>query len=62
MLFLLGCLLLAAVMGLAIEGYGQVMFSVFMFQQMTLMMAVPPLLLLGAPGTLLLRSSPRNLP
>lgn len=61
-LFLLGCLLLAAVMGLAIEGYGQVMFSVFMFQQMTLMMAVPPLLLLGAPGTLLLRSSPRNLP
>lgn len=61
-LFLLGCLLLAAVMGLAIEGYGQVMFSVFMFQQMTLMMAVPPLLLLGAPGTLLLRSAPRNLP
>ncbi|GAA1633063.1 MULTISPECIES: cytochrome c oxidase assembly protein [Brevibacterium] len=61
-LFLLGCLLLAATMGLAIEGYGQVMFSVFMFQQMTLMMAVPPLLLLGAPGTLLLRSTPRNLP
>ncbi|GAA3824876.1 cytochrome c oxidase assembly protein [Brevibacterium ammoniilyticum] len=61
-LFLLGCVLLAATMGLAIEGYGQVMFSVFMFQQMTLMMAVPPLLLLGAPGTLLLRSTPRNLP
>lgn len=61
-LFLLGCLLLAAVMGLAIEGYGQLMFSVFMFQQMTLMMAVPPLLLLGAPGTLLLRATPRNLP
>ncbi|RAG63197.1 cytochrome c oxidase assembly protein, partial [Burkholderia multivorans] len=29
-LFLLGCALLAATMGLAIEGYGQVMFSVFM--------------------------------
>lgn len=61
-LFLFGCLLLAAVMGLAIEGYGQLMFSVFMFQQMTLMMAVPPLLLLGAPGTLLLRATPHSFP
>lgn len=60
LLFLSGCLLLALTMGLAVEGYGFVIFSVFIFQQLTLMMAVPPLLLLGAPGTLLLRATPHN--
>ena len=59
-LFLTGCLLLAAVTGLAIEGYGMELFSVFMFQQMTIMIVVPPLLVLGAPGTLLLRALPRQ--
>lgn len=58
-LFLTGCLLLAAVTGLAIEGYGMELFSIFMFQQMTIMIVVPPLLVLGAPGTLLLRALPR---
>lgn len=59
-LFLLGCLAIFAVTGLGIEGYGFELFSVFMFQQLTLMMAVPPLLVLGSPGTLLLRSLPHN--
>jgi len=59
-LFLLGCLSIVAVTGLGIEGYGFEMFSVFMFQQLTLMMAVPPLLVLGAPGTLFLRAIPHN--
>lgn len=58
--FVLGCVVLAIVTGAGVEGYGFRMFSVFMFQQLTLMMAVPPLLVLGRPGTLLLRAVPSN--
>lgn len=58
--FLVGCALLVVVMGSAIEGYGYLMFSVFMFQQLTLMIAVPPLLVLGSPGTLMLRATPHR--
>ncbi|NMR19478.1 cytochrome c oxidase assembly protein [Cellulomonas fimi] len=58
--FLLGCAVIVVVMGAGIEGYGYRLFSVFMFQQLTLMMAVPPLLVLGRPGTLLLRAMPHN--
>lgn len=60
--FLLGCFVLAAVTGLGVEGYGYALFSVFMFQQLTLMMAIPPLLVLGSPGTLLLRATPHHGP
>ena len=58
--FLLGCLIIVLVTGLGVEGYGYVMLSVFMFQQLTLMMLVPPLLILGLPGTLLLRATPHH--
>lgn len=58
--FVSGCAVLVVVMGAGVEGYGLEMFSVFMFQQLTLMMTVPPLLVLGRPGTLLLRSVPHN--
>ncbi|MEJ6556214.1 MULTISPECIES: cytochrome c oxidase assembly protein [Microbacterium] len=58
--FLLGCIVLVAVTGLAVEGYGYLLFSVFMFQQLTLLMAIPPLLVLGSPGTLLLRATPHR--
>lgn len=58
--FLLGCLLLLVVTGAGVEGYGLGMFSVFMFQQLTLMMVVAPLLVLGSPGTLLLRATPHR--
>lgn len=58
--FLLGCVLLAAVTGLGVEAYGYAMVSIFMFQQLTLMMTVPPLLVLGSPGTLLLRATPHR--
>lgn len=54
--FLAGCALLAAVTGLGIEGYGYKLFSAWMFQHLTLSMTVPPLLVLGSPGLLLLRS------
>lgn len=55
--FLTGCLVLAAVTGLAIESYGYRLFSAFMFQQLTLSILVPPLLVVGCPGRLLLRST-----
>ncbi|WP_078325916.1 cytochrome c oxidase assembly protein [Mycobacteroides salmoniphilum] len=58
--FLSGCLILGAVMGLSIERYGFRLFSAFMFQQLTLSILVPPLLVLGAPGRLLLRSTPHH--
>lgn len=58
--FLTGCLALAAVTGLAIDSYGYRMFSAFMFQHLTLSILVPPLLVLGAPGRLLLRSTPHR--
>ena len=58
--FLIGCLAIVVVMGAGIEGYGLRMFSIFMFQQLTLMMAVPPLLVIGSPGTLLLRATPHG--
>lgn len=58
--FLLGCIVLLALTGTRIEGYGLGMFSVFMFQQLTLMIFVAPLLALGSPGTLLLRATPRR--
>lgn len=58
--FLAGCIVLAAVTGLAIDSYGYRLFSAFMFQHLTLSILVPPLLVLGAPGRLLLRSTPHR--
>ncbi|WP_306233780.1 cytochrome c oxidase assembly protein [Agrococcus beijingensis] len=58
--FLLACLLMAVVTGAQIDAYGQLMFSIFMFQQLALMMVIAPLLVLGSPGTLLLRATPRR--
>lgn len=58
--FMAGCSALAAVTGLAIDGYGYRLFSAFMFQHLTLSILVPPLLVLGAPGRLLLRSTPHH--
>ena len=60
--FLSGCLILGAVMGLSIDRYGFRLFSAFMFQQLTLSILVPPLLVLGSPGRLLLRSTPHHGP
>ena len=59
-LFLLGCVCVVLVTGLAVEEYGRSLLSVFMFQQLTLMMLAPPLLLLGSPVRLLLRALPHG--
>ncbi|MCA0154754.1 cytochrome c oxidase assembly protein [Tsukamurella sp. M9C] len=58
--FLLGCVVLAGVTGLRIEAYSWHLFSAFMFQQLTLSILVPPLLVGGAPGVLLLRATPHR--
>ncbi len=58
--FVGGCLLILAISGTAVEGYGYELLSVFMFQQLTLMMAAPILLVLGSPGRLLLRAAPHS--
>jgi putative membrane protein len=58
--FILGCVVAILVTGGGVERYGTEMVSVFMFQQLTLMMLVPPLLVLGSPGTLLLRAIPHR--
>lgn len=58
--FVFGCVLLILVTGLAVEGYGYELFSIWMFQHLTLSMAIPPLLVLGSPGLLLLRSTPHS--
>lgn len=58
--FVAGCVLLAVTSATGLEHYGTRLFSVFMFQQLTLMIAVPPLLVLGSPGTLLLRATPHG--
>lgn len=55
--FLVGCVVLFAVTATGIETYGRSMLSVFIFQQLTLMMLVPPLLVIGSPGRLLLRAA-----
>lgn len=56
--FIVGCVLVALTTGLSLDDYSQVMLSVFMFEQLTLMMLVPPLLVLGSPVRLMLRSVP----
>ncbi|WP_432765777.1 cytochrome c oxidase assembly protein [Nocardia cyriacigeorgica] len=56
--FVSGCLVLTAVTGLAMEGYGYRLFSAWMFQHLTLSMLIPPLWVLGSPGILLLRATP----
>jgi putative membrane protein len=60
--FVLGCAITILATGSGVERYGTEMVSVFMFQQLTLMMLVPPLLVLGSPGTLLLRAIPHRGP
>ncbi|MGN2642129.1 MULTISPECIES: cytochrome c oxidase assembly protein [Nocardia] len=55
--FTTGCAILVAVTGLGIEGYGYRLFSVWMFQHLTLSILIPPLWVLGSPGVLLLRSA-----
>lgn len=58
--FLLGCALLFLVTALGLNRYADDLVWVLVFQQLTIMNFVPPLLIVGSPGTLLLRSTPHS--
>lgn len=58
--FGLGCLLLFLVTGSSTTQYATELVSVLIFQQVTVMVFVTPLLLIGAPGRLLLRATPHG--
>jgi putative membrane protein len=58
--FILGCALIVMVTATGVQTYSRELLSAFMFQQLTLLMIVPPLLILGRPGTVLLRGLPRH--
>jgi putative membrane protein len=55
--FAAGCIGVAVITGLRIDSYSYAVASVFVLQHLTLSMAVPPLLVVASPGTLLLRST-----
>lgn len=54
--FLLGVALTVLLTGTRLEALGRVLLSVLMLQQLTLMVVVPVLLILGAPGVLVRRA------
>lgn len=58
--FILGCALMFAVATFGVNRYASVSLTALMFQQITLMTVIPPLLIAGSPGHLLLRSTPHN--
>lgn len=60
LLFTLGCVVWFAATGLTANAYAEELVAVLLFQQITLMVVVPPFLLMGSPGRLLLRATPRR--
>ncbi len=58
--FTVGCLLWFFATGLTGNAYADELVSVLLFQQITLLVVVPPFLLMGSPGRLLLRATPRR--
>jgi putative membrane protein len=59
-MFLLGCLVMVITTATGIQTYARELFAAFMFQQLSLMLIAPPLLILGSPGTVMLRGLPRH--
>lgn len=58
--FMTGCVLIVASTASGVEALAQDLLSAFMFQQLTLMMIAAPLLVLGSPGTVILRGVPHR--
>ena len=58
--FLLGCAVWFFVTGTSMNGFADSLVSVLIFQQLTLLVFVPPLLLMGSPGRLLLKAMPHT--
>lgn len=60
LLFAVGCFIWFVATGLTANAYAEQLVAVLLFQQITLMVVVPPFLLMGSPGRLLLRATPRR--
>ena len=58
--FVLGCVVWFLATGAAVTRFADELVSVLLFQQLTLMVVAPPLLLIGSPGRLLLTAVPRT--
>ncbi|KAM9861699.1 cytochrome c oxidase assembly protein [Leucobacter sp. BZR 635] len=58
--FVLGCVAWFAATGLAVNEHADELITALVFQLITLLVAAPPLLLMGSPGTLLLRTMPHR--
>ncbi|GAA1324354.1 cytochrome c oxidase assembly protein [Leucobacter albus] len=58
--FVLGCAAWFAATGLLVNDYADELITALVFQLITLLVAAPPLLLMGSPGTLLLRTTPHR--
>lgn len=59
-MFILGCAIMFAATTTGLQTYSRELLSAFMLQQLTLLLIVPPLLILGSPGTVLLRGLPHH--
>lgn len=58
--FVLGCAVMFVIATFGVNRYASVSLTALMFQQITAMTVIPPLLVLGSPGRLLLRSTPHH--
>lgn len=58
--FVLACALWFGATALGVHAQASVLVSALLFQQLTLMVVAPPLLLMGSPGRLLLRAVPHR--
>lgn len=58
--FLIGCLVTFAVTTFGVDRLAEESVAALVFQQVTLLTVVPPLLIVGLPGRLLLRSTPHT--
>jgi len=58
--FTLGCAIWGLAVSLGVNAYAHELVSALVFQQFTLMTVVPPLVILGSPGRLLLRAAPHR--
>lgn len=58
--FILGCAVMFVIATFGVNRYASVSLTALMFQQITAVTVIPPLLIVGSPGRLLLRSTPHN--
>lgn len=58
--FVLGCALMFVIATFGVNRYASVSLTALMFQQITAITVIPPLLIAGSPGRLLLRSTPHH--